>query len=137
MQGRTAEAVELFTESSRLFAEAGADHLLLTEVFNLAACRLDLGHLDAARDDFLETHLLMRKLEDHHLEPELLSCLATSMCDAGDADTAARLVGTSQAALRRHDRVLYPPRQRQRSEHSADWNRHSGYRSSRCSASRA
>ena len=108
MQDRPAEAVDLFVESSRLFGEAGADHLLLTEVFNLAACRLDLGHLDAARDGFLETYLLMQQLDNHHLEPELLSCLATWMCDAGAADTAARLVGASQAALRRHDRALYP-----------------------------
>jgi hypothetical protein len=38
--GEVDEAVDLFTESRRLFAGAGADHLLLTEAFNLAACRL-------------------------------------------------------------------------------------------------
>ncbi len=108
MQDRPAEAIELFTESSRLFAEAGADHLLLTEVFNLAACHLDLGQLEPARDGFVRTYRLMRQLGNSHLEPELLSCLATLVSHEGDADTAARLVGASQAAQRRHDRVLYP-----------------------------
>ncbi len=108
MQHRPADAIELFTESSQLFADAGAEHLVLTEVFNLAACHLDVGQTTEARNRFDQTYRLMQQLGNNHIEPELLSSLAALVTEEGDSDVAALLIGASEAAQQRHSRVLYP-----------------------------
>lgn len=77
-------------------------------MFDLAACHLDLGDLEAARSCLVQTHRIARQLANGHIEPELLSRLGMLIADEGDPDAAALLVGASEAAQQRHDRVLYP-----------------------------
>ena len=116
MQGRTTEAVACYKQSSARFEKSGADHMLMVEAFNLAACSLDLGELGSARDGFRRTADLVTELDDDHLLPELLSCLAGLADAEGKAAKAARLTGAAASALDRAGRVLYPAEQKASAE---------------------
>jgi hypothetical protein len=111
-----AEAQACYEASSALFEKAGAEQMLMVERFNLAACALDAGDLEGAESGFRQTAAIARTLENAHLDPELLSCLAGLRSKQGNPEAGARLLGAAQSALKAAGRVFYPAEEKAAAE---------------------
>jgi len=70
--------------------------------YNLAAYRIGLGQLDLAREDARDALRVLRRNQDSPQVANVVLHLAFLAASTGDANTAARLVGYSDAYLKAH-----------------------------------